>query len=428
MNGVSAAQPSHDNVEHDLAVRQHVAAVAAHMTERLGDVTLPMTDLLAERISELDGEPVLLELLLASIEGNVVTILRTLQHDISADHYEAPTAAVEYSRRLAQRGVPVHALVRAYRLGQQFFLKVAYEVSLGMPVGDQVRADAYDRIVHHIFDYIDWISQRVVVVYEEEREAWLANQSNARGATVQQLLGGTVGDIGAAERVLGYRLRGNHVAIVAWMYESGVQSDQLSRTTRMIRAFATDVGAGTPLITGRDQATVWAWISVPRNWRFEPFKEWRWSETPSPIIALGSCQSGADGFRRSHEEAIQVHRMVSLGGVPDRSLVSFDEPGLAATALLSQNLDAARSWVHTVLGDLARDNDTSARHRDTLRTFLRHDMNYTATAEAMVMHKNSIKYRLTSAEAVLGHPVAENRLDVELALTACEWLGRSLLA
>lgn len=427
MNGATPAQSGLDCAEHAADVRRHVTAVASLMTERLADVVRPMADLLAERIGELDDEPVLLELLLASIEGNVVMILRTLQHDISTDHYEPPTAAVEYARRLAQRGVPVNALVRAYRLGQQFFLKVAYEVSLGLPVDDQVRADTYDRIVHHIFDYIDWMSQHVVVVYEEEREAWLANQSNARGATVQQLLDGTMGDIGVAERVLGYRLRGNHVAIVAWMYESGVQSDQLSRTTRMLRAFATEVGAGTPLITGRDQATVWAWISVPRDWRFESFAKWRSSETPAPIIALGGCHGGVDGFRRSHEEAIQVHRMVALGGIPDRSLVSFTEPGLAATALLSQNLDAARSWVRSVLGDLARDDDTSARHRDTLRTFLHHDMNYTATAEAMVMHKNSIKYRLTSAEAVLGHPVSENRLDVELALTACDWLGRSLL-
>jgi hypothetical protein len=409
-------------------VRRHVAAVASGLTERLSEVTMPMRDLLAHRIQELDGDPVLLELLLASIEGNVVTILRALQHDIGSDRQEPPTAAVEYARRLAQRGVPINALVRAYRLGQQFFLRQAYDASHELGGAAEVRAEAYDLIVQFVFDYIDWISQRVVVVYEEEREAWLANRSNARDAKVRQILEGGEVDITAAEKLIGYRLRGHHLAVVASMHESAVQSDQLSRSTRMIRAFASHVGGGTPLVIGCDSATAWAWIPVRSDWRFdEKAAQWHWTDTPSPVLTLGSCQAGVDGFRNSHEESLRVHRLVSLGGVPDRALVSHDEPGLAATALLAQNLDVARGWVRGVLADLARDDEAAARHRSTLLTFLRHDMNYTATAETMIMHKNSIKYRLTSAESLLGHPVSEHRLDVELALTACEWLGRSVL-
>jgi DNA-binding PucR family transcriptional regulator len=149
---------------------------------------------------------------------------------------------------------------------------------------------------------------------------------------------------------------------------------------------------------------------------------------PTPVLALGSCLPAVDGFRQSHEEALRVQRLASLGGVPDRALLSHDEPGVAATAMLSQNLDVARTWIRGVLGDLVGNDEVTARHRSTLLTFLRHDMNYTATAEAMVMHKNSIKYRLTTAESALGHPVSDNRLDVELALTACSWLGPSVLA
>lgn len=423
VRGVESA-PSADEV----TVRLHVAAVASCLTERLSDVTMPMRDLLAHRIQELDGDPVLLELLLASIEGNVVTILRALQHDIDSDRQEAPTAAVEYARRLAQRGVPINALVRAYRLGQQFFLRQAHAASQQLGGAAEVRAQAYDLIVQFVFDYIDWISQRVVVVYEEEREAWLANRSNARDAKVRKILDGEEVDLSMAEKVIGYRLRGHHLAVVASMHESAVQSDQLSRSTRMIRAFATHVGGGTPLVIGCDSATAWAWIPVRSDWRFDQkAAQWRWADTPSPVLTLGSCQSGVEGFRSSHEESLRVHRLVSLGGVPERALISHDEPGLAATALLAQNLDVARGWVRGVLADLARDDEAAARHRSTLLTFLRHDMNYTATAEAMVMHKNSIKYRLTSAESMLGHPVSESRLDVELALTACEWLGRSVL-
>lgn len=165
------------NVVRPERVRAHVTVVAVRPNKRLGQVAHDIRDLLASRIRELDGDPMLLDMLLASIEGNVVTILRALQHEIGPDRQEPPMAAVEYARRLAQRGVPVNALVRAYRLGQQYLLRLAFEASHEVDVPDEVRADAYDEIVQMCFDYIDWISQRVVVVYEDEREAWLANQS-----------------------------------------------------------------------------------------------------------------------------------------------------------------------------------------------------------------------------------------------------------
>jgi sugar diacid utilization regulator len=364
----------------------------------------------------------------ASIEGNVVNILRGLQHDIDGGRQEPPTAAVEYARRLAQRGVPVNALVRAYRLGQQFLLRHAFDASHGLDGAEAVRADANDVIVHNVFDYIDWISQRVVVVYEDERESWLANRSNARSAKVRQLLEGAPLGVAAAEKVIGYRLAAHHVAVVAWLPESRPQADQLSRSTRMVRAFAAEIGGGTPLVIGCDRATTWAWVPVRRGWTWDHLlaRGCR-GDAHSPVLALGGCQPGPEGFRRSHEQALQVQRLASLGGVRDRTLLSYDEPGVAATALLSQNVDIARAWIRDVLGDLARDDEAAARLRRTLLTFLRHDMNYTATAEAMVMHKNSIKYRLTSAEGALGHPVADDRLSVELALTACDWLGPAVL-
>ncbi len=419
----------HGRVSHAEAVQDHVGTVADALTERLGEVTIEMSDVLAHRIHELDGDPVLLGLMGASIEGNVVNILRGLRHDIDRERQEPPTAAIEYARRLAQRGVPVNALVRAYRLGQQFLLNQAFEMSGRIGGGEGVRVDAYELLVNRVFDYIDWISQRVVVVYEDERESWLTSQSNARNAKVHQLLEGAALDVTAAEKVIGYRLGGNHVAVVAWTPEPSGEDDQLSRSTRLIRAFAAEVGnGGTPLVMGCDRATAWGWVPVASDWTWDSgLSQWQWGDEPSPVLALGGNHAGPAGFRRSHEQALQVHRLTSLGGVRDRTVLSHDDAGAAATALLSKDLDVARSWIRDVLGDLVRDDEATARMRRTLLTFLRHDMNYTATAETMIMHKNSIKYRLTAAESVLGHPVADNRLSVELALNACEWLGTAVL-
>src|SRR3954468_11998504 len=48
---------------------------------------------------------------------------------------------------------------------------------------------------------------------------------------------------------------------------------------------------------------------------------------------------------------------------------------------------------------------------------------YTTTAERVVLHKNTIQYRLGKAEEAPGTPIGERRADVELALRACRYLG-----
>ena len=178
-----------------------------------------------------------------------------------------------------------------------------------------------------------------------------------------------------------------------------------------------------------DQAKVWAWVPVPREWQFEQrFTQWRPKAQPSLVLALGSAQRGVEGFRQTHQEAQRARRLATLGSVvSERTVLSHDEPGLAATALLAHDIDGTRSWIRGVLGDLVRTGEQTARLRHTLLTLLRHDMNYTATAETMTMHKNSIRYRQSCAEALIGRPIAENRLDVHIALTACEWLGTRVL-
>ena len=52
---------------------------------------------------------------------------------------------------------------------------------------------------------------------------------------------------------------------------------------------------------------------------------------------------------------------------------------------------------------------------------------YQATAMRLMLHKNTVQYRIRKAEESLGRPVGDNRHDVELALLASHWLGSSVL-
>jgi DNA-binding PucR family transcriptional regulator len=86
-----------------------------------------------------------------------------------------------------------------------------------------------------------------------------------------------------------------------------------------------------------------------------------------------------------------------------------------------------RAWVATTLGGLATDDEQHARLRETLLLFLQLGGSYKTTAERLMLHKNTVQYRIRRAEESLGRPAGENRQDVELALRAARWLGSAVL-
>lgn len=416
----------------DEELREQVATVASALNDRLGELTCLIRDVLANRIVELQGDAAIIDLLESSVAGNVENILHSLRHWIPVENIEPPSAAFEYARRLAQRGVPVNALVRAYRLGQQHLLKEAYAECVRQHSAPDVQARVYQRIVTVTFDYIDWISQRVVTVYETEHERWLTERNTARFGRIQDLISGATDDVDASESIIGHRLRVRHLGVVLWVHETGAQQDQLTRFNRAVSAVAEEFGSGSPLVVSRDRASAWAWIPVPDGFSPDPAVIRPLLDhaagPPLPMIAFGRPHAGLAGFRQTHLEAVHAQRVAMIRDDPSHPVTAFNEPGLNVAALLAQDVEQTRWWVQETLGDLARDDEQHVRLRETLLLFFRHDSSYTATAEAMVMHKNSVKYRVTSAEKILGRPIGDDRQALELALTACHWLGQAVLS
>jgi DNA-binding PucR family transcriptional regulator len=86
-----------------------------------------------------------------------------------------------------------------------------------------------------------------------------------------------------------------------------------------------------------------------------------------------------------------------------------------------------RAWVLGTLAGLAGDDEHHARLRETLLVFLQTGGSYKTTAEQLILHKNTVQYRIRKASESLGRPVGRNRYEVELALQASRWLGSSVL-
>src|SRR5882757_3907557 len=285
-------------------VKRVVAEIGAQLNDRLAAVSGYIRASLEEEIPELRGDARIIELLGASVEGNVDTVLHALQHDITVEHVVAPTAALEYARRLAQHDVPVNALVRAYRLGQRRMNELVFREVSAIDVAASVRLPVLEAITATLFEYIDWISQQVVAVYEEERERWLENQNSLRGLHVRELLtSNKTIDMDAAITSIRYPLRWHHLALVMWYPDPGAEGDELARLQKFLRELGEAAGAaGNPLFVAADRSCGWGWLPYRALVADAVVKVRQFAQTRpnSPSVAIGTMAGGVDGFRRSH--------------------------------------------------------------------------------------------------------------------------------
>src|ERR1700758_766623 len=416
--------------EDDAIVAKTVAAITGRLYDKLGEVTQSIQQLLVAEISELRGDAQLLGLLRDTVAANIDTFFSSIRHDIAVRNIEPPAAALEYARRLAQREVSANALVRAYRLGHRAALKAVVAEIRAADLQPKLRLDVYERIEAVSFDYIDRISQQVVATYQAERDHWLENRNSRRAFGVREILAEVDVDVDAITTAIGYPLRRIHLAAVIWCGESG-ERDELAVMERFALRLAESAGAKeNPLFIAVDRVTLWAWIPLGVGAAPEAVTRIRtFAETveDAPWLAVGNPLPDIDGFRRSHRQA-QGSRTVAIAmGASGHKLTAASDSGLSVAALLGDNVDAASSWIGEVLGPLAAPTEGDERLRETLRVFLGAGSSFKAAAEELHLHVNSVKYRIARAIERRERPIADDRLDVEVALLLCHWFGAAIL-
>jgi hypothetical protein len=130
-------------------------------------------------------------------------------------------------------------------------------------------------------------------------------------------------------------------------------------------------------------------------------------------------------------EALQVssERMFSyVDAAIDRQMNLWDEErrrrlGHDVLALVREDPELIGDFIRRTLGALAAGDTKAARLRETTLVWLRAGCNATSAAARLDTHKNTVLYRLQRAEEALGHPLLDDRLGLELALTLAERLG-----
>jgi hypothetical protein len=410
----------------DPAAAELMARVAATVSRQAAAVSGNVYEVILRDIPELHDDKAVLSLLASSVDSNVGTCLQMMQHQIELSAVRAPSASLEYARRRAQRGTPLTALLRAYRLGHTCFSDWVLR-ELARQTSDVALLTATTLAMSRIVaGYVDQTSEEIVAAYTRERENWLRNRSAARAARIRDLLSGQRVNVTATEATLGYRLHQYHVSLVCWAGDATAGVDNITRLEHAIGHVAEKAGCSAdPVFLPRDESSAWAWLPLGLRDTFDAAAASTGGVDDDIHFAFGDPARDTAGFRLTHQQAVAAQAVALAAEPTTPRSVAFSE--VAPVAMMLGSADLLRAWVLTTLAGLAADDEHHARLRDTLLVFLRAGGSYKTTAERLTLHKNTVQYRVRKAEESLGRPVGEDQHDVELALRASHWLGSSVL-
>jgi DNA-binding PucR family transcriptional regulator len=417
-----------DRFNRPSAMSVRVAEVLGGMGQQLRDLPKLINSLLAAEIAELSGDGQLEDLLNETVAANVETWFSALRYDIPIELVEPPAAALEHARRMAQRGVSVNSLLRAYRLGHQQGLRFVIDEIRRSNLSPELKLDLYEHTTRVSFGYIDWVSEQLLDTYQAEHAVWEEDRRGARTQGVLDVLAGMEVDAGAMSETIRYPMDALHTAIVLWWDrprdDRGMQSEA---TKSLVQRASRAVGANSMLYQSVDRLVAWAWLAVRDASSATQLRAFVESESDAPRVAIGSALSGIDGFRRSHRQAERARDVAIAAKGAARRFISASDPGVALGSLFVDDIEAMRTFVHDTLGPLAYDSAPDLRLRETAEIFLRSGASFKTAGIEMHLHGNTVKYRVKRAALRRGRPLTDGRLDVEIALQLCALFGSVVL-
>ncbi|MUL78091.1 CdaR family transcriptional regulator [Mycolicibacterium sp. CBMA 226] len=321
-----------------------------------------------------------------------------------------PNAGAEpmsVAREMVRRGVDTYTL-DAYRVGEgvawRRLMDIAFELTAD-PVELHAMLDVCSR---SISEFIEATLAAIAAQIELERDELTRGSHAERRATVALLLDGAPISRQRAESRLAYGLGGTHTAAVMWT--DNPDSD-LSQLDRAAEAFGQAAG-GRPLSVLASAATRWVWAPGPVDVSALARVVGR-----DVRVAIGSTGSGVDGYRRSHFDALTTQQMMARLHSPQQIAEYTD---IEMVALLTADADRAAVFVKRVLGEL---ETASPELRSAVRTFVHEQCNVSRAAGKLFTHRNTLLRRLARADELLPRPLADNSIEVGVALDVLRWRG-----
>ncbi|WP_406339428.1 SpoIIE family protein phosphatase [Streptomyces sp. NBC_00649] len=154
----------------DLTADSLLSRAAHELSPRADELIHDVEQRLRLEVPELWDEPDVSQTTRENIAEHVVAILFGIEHDIEPRRIDPPPADAERARWLAQRGKPVTAMLRAFRLAQVRILdRLLEELPRLTSDAELINAEAR-KLIALMTGYLDRTSETGVLAFQAERD------------------------------------------------------------------------------------------------------------------------------------------------------------------------------------------------------------------------------------------------------------------
>ncbi|UJV39774.1 SpoIIE family protein phosphatase [Streptomyces sp. AMCC400023] len=164
-----------------------VARVARELVPRADELTAEVERCLRREMPELWAHPDAMAS--DNVAEHVVAVLSALRYGVEPGGIEVPSTELERVRRVARHGIPVSAVLRAFRLGQGIILDHLLAEMPRCTDDAALISEAARSLIVTATGYVDRTSEQGVLAYQEERDRrlrWrlsMVNESSVRIGT-----------------------------------------------------------------------------------------------------------------------------------------------------------------------------------------------------------------------------------------------------
>jgi DNA-binding PucR family transcriptional regulator len=395
-------------------------AVAALIRQVAGRVIDPASGVLAEvEEAVLRGmgepyrsDPVMVSEALASTRENAGHWIAVMLADpySRVDPLLAPSV-VGVARAATRRGAARNVWA-AYNAGRDVVWRHWMRLTFAASTDTAVVARSLEVVADSLATWIDETLRQLAEHLEREREELTRATQAQRFETVTLVLEGAPIEAARASERLGYRVEGRQLGAVLWADPAAPDRAALSRAAEELRR---RTGAREILTVSASSFSLWVWLGGfgELGDLTEPFVD-----APDIRCSIGAPGHDVDGFRRSHDEAVEAQRLMMRSAVG--RVATFAE--VALVALAARDEQAAREFIARTLGGL---ETADADLRETVRVYIRAQYNAARTAELLFTHRNTVLNRIHRAESLLPEPLAVRGLEIGAALELNRWLGHA---
>jgi hypothetical protein len=372
---------------------------------------------ITSEIPELAGSGVRIRELLSRLAAdNVANVLAAIRCHAPIQNPFIPLVNLEYARFLAQRRISADKALRGYQILGRVLVCAFIDNTGLLTTAPGDASAAVQTALAYVFAYVDAAGQEALRTHVGAQRAWTRRESTLLMGRIDSVLDGTVTDTGTAERMLGYPVSGRHVALVNWGEPFSVDRLDVAEVKRRLRVFR---GVQDVLVAIGDDLTLLCWLHVPEE---APIDEWISlvkANGHATRTAFGEPARGMEGFRLSYRQAQAAGTVLAASWNGVRVTRYRD---VAALSFVLGRAVECRAWLEAVLGDLAADGEETQELRNTFHVFLEEGESTAAASRKLFVHRNTVRYRVERAAAMLPRPLREQRLEVALALRCCLWV------